>query len=235
MKTKQMAHEQYCKRFEKNKYLEQESELFKQEILNLKNAITEYEKENFVEVDESWKVLFMKRFREVKQMKRVTKWGDDSITYNEKRELECGEYCDSCSQGAGNCKTIENMIKKLATYEDLEEQGLLVRLPCKVGDIVYVDSAILPIEDIECYEDIGNKIPSYFQGRVVSFRFAKRNWVKIAVKAKWLHEWIDDETGLESDYIECEKYFSILLSTIGKTVFLTREEADKKLEELKHE
>lgn len=121
-------------------------------------------------------------------------------------------------------------IEKLADYEELEEQGLLVRLPCKVGDVVYVDSAILPIEDMECYEDIDNKIPSYFQGRVVSFRFAKRNWVKIAVKAKWLHEWIDDETGPESDYIECEKNFSILLSAIGKTVFLTREEAEKKLE-----
>lgn len=66
MKTKQMTHEQYCKRFEKNKYSEQESELFKQEILNLKNMIAEYEKENFVKVDESWKVLFMKRFQEVK-------------------------------------------------------------------------------------------------------------------------------------------------------------------------
>ena len=43
MKTKQMTHEQYCKRFEKNKYLKQESEPFKQEILNLKNAIAEYE------------------------------------------------------------------------------------------------------------------------------------------------------------------------------------------------
>ena len=123
--------------------------------------------------------------------------------------------------------------EKLAEYEDLEEQGLLVRLPCKVGDIVYIDSTILPIEDMEGYEDIGNKFPSYFQGRVVSFRFAKRNWVKIAVKAKWLYEWIDDETGPESDYIECEKNFSILLSTIGKTVFLTREEAEKKLEEMK--
>ncbi len=28
--------------------------------------------------------------------------------------------------------------KKLAEYEDLEEQGLLLKLPCKVGDIVYV-------------------------------------------------------------------------------------------------
>ena len=125
-------------------------------------------------------------------------------------------------------------VRKLCDYEDLEEQGLLVKLPCKVGDIVYVDSAILPIEDMECYEDADNKIPSYFQGQVVSFRFAQRNWVKIAVKAKWLYEWIDDETGPESDYIECEKNFSISLSMIGKTVFLTREEAEKKLDEFRN-
>lgn len=109
---------------------------------------------------------------------------------------------------------------------------MLLRLPCKVGDTVYVDSTILPIEDMECYEDIDNKIPAYFQGRVVSFRFAKRNWMKIAVKTKWLHEWIDDETGPESDYIECEKNFTILLSMIGKTVFLTREEAEAKLKKM---
>ena len=128
----------------------------------------------------------------------------------------------------------DKVLTKLADYEDAEEQGLLVRLPCKVGDIVYVDSEILPIEDMECYEDTDNKIPSYFQGRVVSFRFAQRNWAKIAVKAKWLYEWIDDETGPESNYIECEKNFSILLSTIGKTVFLTREEAENKLEEFRN-
>ena len=123
--------------------------------------------------------------------------------------------------------------RKLCDYEDLEEQGLLVRLPCKVEDTVYVDSAILPIENMECYEDIDNKIPSYFQGRVVSFRFAKRNWVKIAVKAKWIREWIDDETGPESDYIECEKNFTILLSMIGKAVFLTKSAAEAKLKELR--
>ena len=27
-----------------------------------------------------------------------------------------------------------NVLQKLADYEDLEEQGLLLRLPCKVGD-----------------------------------------------------------------------------------------------------
>lgn len=127
---------------------------------------------------------------------------------------------------------LTEILEKLGKYEDAEEQGLFLWLPCKVGDTVYVDSTILPIENMECYEDIDNKIPSYFPGRVVSFRFAKRNWMKIAVKAKWLHEWIDDETGPESDYIECEKNCSILLSMIGKTVFLTREEAEVKLKEM---
>lgn len=131
-------------------------------------------------------------------------------------------------------KDVAELLEELKSYKEAEEQGLIARLPCKVGDIVYVDSAILPIENMECYEDTDNKIPSYFQGRVVSFRFAKRNWVKIAVKAKWLYEWIDDETGPESDYIEREKNFSILLSTIGKTVFLTREEAVNKFEEMKN-
>lgn len=143
----------------------------------------------------------------------------------------CMAVCNS-KRDCAKCP-IDEAFRKLADYENLEEQGLLVRLPCKVGDIVYVDSTILPIEDMECYEDIDNKIPSYFQGRVVSFRFAQRNWVKIAVKAKWLYEWIDDETGPESDYIEREKNFTIPLSMIGKSVFLTREEAEKKLEELK--
>lgn len=162
--------------------------------------------------------------RLTERIKRLQK--DDLIVYTN------GKYEDTIPAEMTN-DDIRAVLKKLADYEDLEEQGLLVRLPCKVGDIVYVDSAMLPIENMECYEDIDNKIPSYFQGRVVSFRFAKRNWVKIAVKSKWLYEWIDDETGPESDYIEYEKKFSILLSMIGKYIFLTREEAEKKLEEMK--
>ena len=132
-----------------------------------------------------------------------------------------------------SCEEIDAVYRKLKDYEDLEEQGRLIKLPCKVGDTVYVDNTILPIEDMECYEDIDNKIPLYFSARVVSFHFAKRNWMKIAVKAKWLHEWIDDETGPESDYIECEKNFTILLSMIGKTVFLTKSEAEARLKELR--
>lgn len=131
-----------------------------------------------------------------------------------------------------NLWAMADLREKLKYYEDAEEQGLLLRLQCKVGDTVYVDSTILPIKNMECYEDIDHKIPLYFPARIVSFRFAKRNWMKIAVKAKWLHEWIDDETGPESDYIDSEKKFTISLSGIGKTVFRTKSEAEAKLAEM---
>lgn len=39
------------------------------------------------------------------------------------------------------------MFQKLAHYEDLEEQGLLIKLPCKVGDIVW------------CIDDTGEDLP----------------------------------------------------------------------------
>lgn len=126
-----------------------------------------------------------------------------------------------------NMLAMADLREKLKDYEDAEEQGLLPKLPCKVGDTVYVDSAILPIS-----ENIDHKIPSYFPARIVSFRFAKRNWMKIAVRAKWLHKWIDNETGPESAYIDSEKKFTISLSGIGKTVFLTESEAEAKLKEM---
>jgi hypothetical protein len=158
-------------------------------------------------------------------MERLTvKWADKVYDTFDPVDVVDNEYSKA---------NYNKILTKLGEYEDLEEQGRLIKLPCKVGDTVYADSTMLPIEDMECYEDIENKIPSYFPGRVVSFRFAKRNWMKIAVKAKWLHEWIDDETGPDSNYIECEKNFAIPLSGIGKTVFLTKSEAEAKLKELK--
>lgn len=52
-------------------------------------------------------------------------------------------------------------ITKLATYEDAEEQGLLLRLPCKVGDNIYIikpygieEASITGIseaDDIDCF------------------------------------------------------------------------------------
>lgn len=45
------------------------------------------------------------------------------------------EYCSK--EDWENCETIADVIDKLADYEDLEEQGRLLKLPCKVGDTVY--------------------------------------------------------------------------------------------------
>lgn len=35
-------------------------------------------------------------------------------------------------------KDVAELLEELKSYKDLEEQGLLVRLPCKVGDDVYI-------------------------------------------------------------------------------------------------
>lgn len=42
-----------------------------------------------------------------------------------------------------NCQTISDVIDKLAEYEDLEEQGRLLKLPCKVGDTIYAVGEIV--------------------------------------------------------------------------------------------
>nr|DAQ72876.1 MAG TPA: hypothetical protein [Caudoviricetes sp.] len=79
---------------------------------------------------------------------------------------------------------VAKWLEELKSYKDLEEQDLLVRLPCKVGTEVYY---ILGIP---------NKTPCAIDKCVFKL----------------------------SD-----------INKIGKTVFLTREEAEKKLEELKNE
>lgn len=148
-------------------------------------------------------------------MERLTKWEDGSITYNEKRELECGEYCDSCSQGAGNCKTVENMIKKLATYEDLEEQGLFVRLPVKIGDDIYKipSKANYDLNVLNGYK-ANNRV---YHQKAYSIVFSQSGW-----------------------FVQCDKDSIHAPNVIcvdveyGKTWFLTRKEAEKKLEEMEN-
>lgn len=67
-------------------------------------------------------------------MERLTDYSDSECTYiigvgNE----TCEEFCKYVVDGCKNCY-IQQVFKKLADYEDLEEQGLLVRLPCKVDE-----------------------------------------------------------------------------------------------------
>lgn len=84
------------------------------------------------------------------------------------------------------CSLMLDVCKKLAEYETLEEQGLLVRLPCKVGDMVY---------KLWYYDEKPYKI----QQHVIRT--------------------LSELCGI----MEAKK--------LGKSVFLTREEAEKKLKE----
>ena len=44
---------------------------------------------------------------------------------------------------------IENLYRKLKRYEDLEEQGRLVELPCNVGEECYIVKTLENEHDIE--------------------------------------------------------------------------------------
>lgn len=55
----------------------------------------------------------------------------------------CERVCDEFSQ---NCP-FDKLGKRLKEYEDLEEQGLLLKLPFKIGDTLYY------IDDYEIYHD----------------------------------------------------------------------------------
>ena len=100
----------------------------------------------------------------------------------------------------------DKILTKLAVYEDLEEQGLLVRLPCKVGDTVYrVNSgAKQPIIPMTVSE--------------IHFLCCKN---ERAVRF--------DAIGKEDMGESCYR-----LEDIGRIVFLTHEEAEKKLEEMQN-
>ena len=67
-------------------------------------------------------------------MGRLTKRYIGGIANNE-TGISCSNYCDNC--GKADCKIVQKMIRKLAEYEDAEEQGMLIKIPVKIGDTVY--------------------------------------------------------------------------------------------------
>ena len=126
-------------------------------------------------------------------MERLTDYSDDECTYIiGVGNKTCEEFCKYVVDGCRNCY-IQQVFKKLADYEDLEEQGLLVRLPCPIGTTVW---------DI-CGMDIRENVVSgleYDKG------------------GKWFL-WTNED--------EC-------LGELNVLVFLTRKEAEKKLEEMEN-
>ena len=98
--------------------------------------------------------------------------------------------------------------RKLAEYEDLEEQGLLVRLPVLIGTKVYTIASMF-----DCVFDYDN--------------------CKATQKRK-CEEDIQCEYERKSYYVKEIEFISIMKDSIGKSIFLTREEAEKKLEKMQN-
>lgn len=134
-------------------------------------------------------------------------------------------YSFDCQPSEG-IKRLRTELEKLADYEDLEEQGLLVRLPCKEaysksGDFVYL---IYDYEIIECVHCGLEICPVSGEGFILLATdervFPYRN--------------PDPEHDLDpTDW--CTNATDASMNEIGKTLFFTREEAEKKLEEMKND
>lgn len=89
----------------------------------------------------------------------------------------------SCSDGAkiydvsnelfkANCSRADKtrmILEKLADYEDLEEQGKLLKLPCSVGDIVWYADNEIKIESIKIQE----KSSIVYQGSSINGGYGK--------------------------------------------------------------
>ena len=98
-------------------------------------------------------------------------------------------------------KDVAELLEELKSYKDLEEQGLLVRLPVEIGT--------------ELFQPCADR-KSIIRSIVINNTITDDD----------IYIGIVDERGNERHYSK---------KSIGKTVFLTREEAEKKLEEMKNE
>ena len=98
--------------------------------------------------------------------------------------------------------------EKLREYEYLEEQGLLLKLPCKVGDTLYYPSGyfniVIPIRLNEIVMSFVGLDTCSFQYNCCSF----------------------DECG------DVYEEYEFGLNDFNKAVFLTQAEAEKKLKEI---
>lgn len=93
----------------------------------------------------------------------------ERLTYRDKKgeaHLHCYQMCADAHEDCNTAYEVDRCqryvaFRKLADYEDAEEQGLLLRLPCKVGDNIYIikpygieEASITGIseaDDIDCF------------------------------------------------------------------------------------
>lgn len=126
---------------------------------------------------------------------------------------------------------LQNAIIRLAEYEDAEEQGLLLRLPCKVGDTVY---AITGCENISMICD-----NHYFTGTgAVECPFESQCEIEdcenehiVVVETRVIGFSVDEDGRREPGASLRFLMRDYPLSDFGKAVFFTREEAERAIKE----
>lgn len=114
-----------------------------------------------------------------------------------------------------------DVLTKLADYEDLEEQGRLLKLPCKVENTVWVIATPLSVSEVVAVE----------KGKDSEYKIYKCYVDSVLIPAKG---------EIKMFRIICEKTNNIVSGFItdlsfGKGIFLTKGEAEAKLKELKGE
>ena len=140
-------------------------------------------------------------------MERLTDRNDDGNYFYPK----CFEKCDGlgASRKCDKCEITTSICEKLGKYEDLEEQGRLFKLPCKVGDTVWDN-------------DFGR--PCAYT--ITAFSFGEcEEYICKPVTTKEVVFYYENSSGsITGSFAE---------SAIGKSVFLNKSEAEAKLKELR--
>lgn len=101
------------------------------------------------------------------------------------------------------------ILEKLAEYEDLEEQGRLIKLPCKVGDTVWDN-------------DYGR--PCAYTITAFSFGECEEYICEPVTTKEVVFYYTNSSGSITGSFAESE---------IGKSVFLNQSEAEEKLKELR--
>lgn len=122
------------------------------------------------------------------------------------------------------------ILKKLAEYEDLEEQGRLIKLPCKVGDTYYS----IEVNTDSCEEC------HFFQKGYYCDDLCTNKAVRDEDGDMLINPQYSDKAFCKKHFYEINKccfdnvdeIFN-LRKCFGKTVFLTKSEAEAKLKELR--
>lgn len=144
---------------------------------------------------------------------------------NAKPELISCVYCLEHSNCYSNmsCPEIYNALSKLRYYENLEEQGKLAVLPCKIGDTVYQPSykftkcsacdyepRYAHDSECECCEAECDSVcnPYIHVGKVVEMRINELSKGEVTVRVRFTEKF-------DSSYY-----------TIGESIFLSKEEAE---------